>query len=160
MKNSPGDALSIALRQEGHDWVMPFFRAFRKEEAGQHRRDDDREDQSAEQSKGNRPRHGFEEASFYGLQREYRQVGRDDDRDGIEDGPLDFVGRFGDPYKRTPPVLVAGKMADDVFHHDHRAIDDHAEVQRSKRKQVRRNMPQIKANSGKEQRKWNRERNE
>src|SRR5580658_3723218 len=44
-------------------------------------------------------------------------------------------------------------MADDVFNHHHRAVDDHAEIQSAQRKEIRRNVPQVQTNGGKEQRK-------
>src|SRR5580698_716537 len=44
-------------------------------------------------------------------------------------------------------------MADDVFDHHHRAVNDHAEIQSAQGKEIRRNVPQVQANGGKEQRK-------
>ena len=42
------------------------------------------------------------------------------------------------------------QVADDVFDHDHGAVDDHAEVQRAEREQVGGDVAQIEAN-GREQ---------
>ena len=46
-------------------------------------------------------------------------------------------------------------MADDVLHHHHGSLDDHAKVQRAERKQVGGNVLQVKAGGGKEQGEWN-----
>src|SRR5208283_3470796 len=51
-------------------------------------------------------------------------------------------------------------MAYDVFHHDHRAIHDHPEIECAQRKQVCRNVPQIQADGGKQQREGNCQRND
>ena len=40
----------------------------------------------------------------------------------------------------------------DVFHHHHRAVDDHAEVQRAEGEQVGRDIAQVQADRGKQQR--------
>jgi hypothetical protein len=57
-------------------------------------------------------------------------------------------------------VVLLGEMADDVFDHDHRAIDHHAEVQRAERKQVGGNVAQVEADGGEHQREGNGERND
>ena len=46
-------------------------------------------------------------------------------------------------------------MANDVLDHHHGAVDDHAEVQRSQRKQVGGNVVQVETGSGKQQRERN-----
>src|SRR5271165_7391900 len=51
-------------------------------------------------------------------------------------------------------------MSHDVLNHDHGAIDDHAEVESTQRKQVCRDMPEIQADGGKQQRKGNGQRND
>ena len=52
------------------------------------------------------------------------------------------------------------EMADDVFDHDHGAIDHHAEVQRAQRKQVGGNVAEVEADGGEQQRKGNGERDD
>ena len=47
----------------------------------------------------------------------------------------------------------ASDVADDVFNHDDRAIDDHAEVERAERKQIGGNAFQVETDGGKQQRK-------
>ena len=46
---------------------------------------------------------------------------------------------------------AAAEVADDVFHHDHRAIHDHAEIERAKRKQIRRDVAEIEQDGGEQQ---------
>ena len=46
-------------------------------------------------------------------------------------------------------------MAHDVFDHHHRAIHDHAKIQRAERQKVRGNVLQVQANRRKQQRKRN-----
>src|ERR1700753_2689546 len=50
-------------------------------------------------------------------------------------------------------------MADDIFHDNHRAVDDHSKVERAKRQQVGRNVAKIEANGSEEQCEWNGDRN-
>ena len=52
------------------------------------------------------------------------------------------------------------EVTEDVFHHDHRAVDDHAEIERSQRKQVRRDVTKIEKNRGEQQREGNRQRHD
>ena len=61
-----------------------------------HGREEHREDEGAEQRKGDRPCHGAEEPAFHLLQREDGQVSRDNDANGVEDGALDLVGGLAD----------------------------------------------------------------
>src|SRR5271165_171840 len=51
-------------------------------------------------------------------------------------------------------------MAHDVLDHHHSAIHDHTKIECAQRKQVCRNMPQIQADGGKQQREGNRQRND
>ena len=46
-------------------------------------------------------------------------------------------------------------MAHDVFDHDHGAVDDHAEVQRAEREQIRGNLFQVETDGGEQQGKRN-----
>ena len=88
--------------------------------------------------------------------REDRQIGRDDDEDGVEDRPLHLMGRLLDFFvHRLRAVPRPVEMANDVLHHNHRAIHDHAEVQRAKREQVGGNTFEVETNGGKQQREWN-----
>ncbi len=57
-------------------------------------------------------------------------------------------------------AIAAAQMAHDVFDHDHRAIDHHAEIERAQRQQVGRNMVQVEADRGEQQRERNGERHD
>jgi hypothetical protein len=52
------------------------------------------------------------------------------------------------------------QMADNVFDHHHRAVDNHAEVQSPQRKQIRGDVPQVQADGSKKQRKGYRQRHD
>ena len=54
----------------------------------------------------------------------------------------------------SPPIF---RMPQNVFDHHHRAIHNHAEIECSKREQVRGNMTQVQQNCGKEQSERNRD---
>jgi len=49
-------------------------------------------------------------------------------------------------------MMTVAEMADDVFDHDHRALDDHAEVERSQREQIGGNVVEVEADGGEEKR--------
>ena len=86
-------------------------------------------------------------------QREQRQEARNDDRGGKEDRPVDLCrGQFDDPQLAEEALDAAlaiqragggkaqagrlGEMAEDVFDHDHRRIDDQPEIDRANRQQI------------------------
>ena len=52
------------------------------------------------------------------------------------------------------------EMADDVLHHHHRAIHDHAEIERAQREQIGGDVTQVEADGGEQQRKRNGERDD
>ncbi len=57
-------------------------------------------------------------------------IAGDDDGDGVEDGPLHIV-RGGADHIPDVEVLfpvARGEFAEDILHHDHRAIHDDAEI--------------------------------
>ena len=141
---------------------MPFPRALAEQEAGQHRRHDHGEDQRAQQRERHRPRHGLEQPAFHALQGEDRQIGGDDDGDGVEDRPLDLVRGLANPLMRSVVPLSSrgAQMADDVLDHHHRAVHHHAEIQRAQRKQIGGNLLQVEANRGEQERKRNRQRDD
>ena len=103
----------------------------------QHGRDQNRKCHGAEKSQRNRPGHGSEQAALHALQREDRQVGGDNDGDGVENRPLHFMAGFADDFGGCPRdsavAIAMGQVTDDVLHHDHGAIHDHAKIQRAER---------------------------
>src|SRR5208282_5556700 len=48
-------------------------------------------------------------------------------------------------------------MPNDVFHHHHSPVYDHAEIQGAQGEQVRGNVPQVQADGGEEQGEWDRQ---
>ena len=72
----------------------------------------------------------MEQASLDTLQSKNGQVRGNDDRDREEDRTLDFVRRFTDAlHRRLVAVPAMAHVADDVFHHDDRAVHHHPEIQ-------------------------------
>ena len=141
--------------------IFPLTGALTEQEAGQRRRHEHGKDQRAKQGKCDRPGHRLKQPALHSLQREDGQVGRDDDADREEDRALHLMRGLADLFiDREVFIAVVAQVAHDVFNHHHRAIDDHAKVQRPQRKQVCRDMAQIQTDGGKEQSERNRERHD
>ena len=62
--------------------------------------------------------------------------------------------------RRSVSVAQAAHVPDDVLDHHDRAIHHHAEIERAQGKKIGRNVAQVEPDGGKEQRKWNRERDD
>ena len=74
------------------------------------------------------------------LQREDRDVRRDDDEHGKERRPADFHGGIQDLLQAGRAVVRSFReLAEHVFDHDHRAVDDDPEIHRTQGQQVRGN---------------------
>ncbi len=158
MLDRPFHSDAIARFQEFQYRVAPFGHAFAEQHAGENGRDQHGKHEGAEERKGHGPGHGMEQASLDPLQSEDWQVGGNDDRDGVEDRPLDFVRRFADALHRRLIVGAAmAHVADDVLHHDHRAVHNHPEIQRAKGEQVCGNALQLETGRGEQQRKRDRQ---
>ena len=97
--------------------------------------------QRADQGEGDGPGHGFEETAFDGLQGEDGQVRSDDDAAGEEDGALHFVGGIAN-FLRSVCECRRGwlrwRTMFSIITTD--AVNNHAEVQRAQREQVRGNV--------------------
>ncbi len=135
--------------------VMPLARAVGKEEAGESGSDDDGEDDGSQKREGDGPGHGFEQAPFDALQREDGQVGGDDDGDGVKHRALHFVGGVEDLLFHGAAAVLAAQMANDVFHHDDGPVDDHAEIERAEREEIRGDAFQAEAGGGEQEREGN-----
>ncbi len=145
----PCDNAAVSQRRSG---VFPLGGALAEEKAGEDRRDEHGEDERAEEGEGDGPGHGLEEPAFDRLQREDGQVRGDDDRDGVEDGPLDLVGGLADLLHRgLVGIALVAEMADDVFDHHDGALDDHAEVERAEREEVRRDVAEVETDRGEQE---------
>ena len=90
-----------------------------------------------------------------------RQIGRNDDADGIEDRALYLMCCLPDLFRgRLGPIPLMTEVADDIFHHHHGAVHDHAEVQRAEREQIGWNMLQVETNRSEQQREGDGKRND
>ena len=130
---------------------MPLFRAPRKHNARKHRPQEHREQQGPGKRKSDGPGHRLEQTAFDTLQREDREIGRDNDGDRIEHRALHFVRRSFDPLRDGLAGMHARmrKQAHDVFDHYYGAFHDHAEIKRTQREQVGGNVPRFQTNGGK-----------
>ena len=76
------------------------------------------------------------------LQSEDRNMSDYNDEHGEERGTPHLGGCFHNDRAHLLPVVrvvMLGELAKNVLHHNHRAIDDDAEIHRAERKQVGRN---------------------
>ena len=96
MLNGPAQPPAVALRQIIHDQVAPFPHSLAEKGGRQHGRDENRKRHGAEKSEGHRPGHRPEQSALHALQREDRQIGGDDDGDGVKDRPLHFMASLAD----------------------------------------------------------------
>src|ERR1017187_7306192 len=119
----------ITGRNPLDDRVVPGMRAFTENIACEHRRKDDGKQQRAQQCERHGPRHGLEEAALHPLQGEDRQVGDDDNGDGVKHRALHFMCRGTNSFvHRSVSSLPAFEAALDVLDHHGRAFHAHAEV--------------------------------
>ena len=82
-----------------------------------------------------------------------RKEADDDDDDRIEERPVDLGrGVADDRHDAVRPRLALGKAAVDILDHDHRGIDEDAEIDRADRQQVRRRILEVEAGEGEQQR--------
>ena len=70
---------------------------------------------------------------------------------------LDFVRCDRNDFAERLLVISKRCVSKDVLDHHHRSIDDHAEIQRTERQQIRRNVPQVEKNCGEQEREGNRD---
>ena len=95
------------------------------------------------------------------LQREDRNVRRNDDQHREQGRAADLDRRFEDLLQpRHAIVHVFGQPAEHVFDHDHRAVDDDAEVHGAEGKQIGGNANESEADKGCEQRERDHERHD
>ena len=161
MVEAPAKRVPVGAPHDAQHRVSPFLDlAFAEDEVAEHGRDQKSEQKSAQQGEGYGPRHGAEQAALDALQGEDGQIGNDDDDAGEEDRLLYFVGGSGDYLEKSLLPLGELDVAHDVFHHDHGAIHDHAEIECAERKQIRRNVAEIEKNGGEKQCEGNRDRDD
>ena len=155
--------------QEAHEEGFGLLDMRGQDDRAQRRRYRKRRKQPARQRIGIGPRHRAEDIALDAAQREQRDKGRDDDRGGEEDRARDVGRRRQDRMMlhvhdgvgrnrlelgfREP--LGLRQPAEDRLHHDHRGIDDQAEIDRADRQQVGRFAAYHQDADGEEQRKRN-----
>ncbi len=152
MSNGPSHRETVLDCQKLHQWVVPLPHFLAKHQAGKHRRNQHGKQQCPEQRKRDRPGHGLKQAAFHMLQREDGQVGGDDNASREEDRALNLMRGSADEFGCCSPVAVCGEVPNDVLHHHHRAVPNHA--------QIRGDMPEIQADGCEEQRKGDGDRND
>ena len=158
---APVEQAAVGVLQDAHHRVPPFLDfSVAEDEVAEHGRDQQREQKSAQQGESYGPGHGAEQAAFDALQGEDGQIGNDDDDAGEEDGLLHFVCGGSDQLEKSFLPLRKLDVAHDVFHHDHGAVHDHAEIERAERKQIRRNVTEIEKNGGEKKCEGNRDRDD
>ena len=87
------------------------------------------------------------------LHREQRNERADHDQPREQQRPVDLPRCAKDAVlQRQPGVLAAGQVAVDVLGHDHRGVDDDAEIDRADREQVRRLAAEEEHREGEQQR--------
>ena len=113
-----------------------------EQQQAQHRRHGQRQQQGAAQGEGVRVGHRSEDLPFGPLHGEQRQKGADHDGRREEQSPLDLVRGLENPLlQRQLGIFARAEVAIDVLDHDHRRIDDDAEIDRADRQQIGRLAP-------------------
>ena len=116
-----------------------MWQFFAQHPVGQQRYKRERENQCADQGGSHAERHGLKNAPFMALQRKYRDMRCNDDEHRKQCWPADFVGGIDDDVFALVigHVLFAlSQTVQDVFNHDHRAVNDDAEIHCSQTEQV------------------------
>ena len=90
----PAKSRPVLLGKEGHYRVVPLLDPVLEKDAGQYLCDQDRKGHRSEKCKRNRPGHWLEQLSLNPLQREDRQVRRDDDGNREKHRTLHFMTGF------------------------------------------------------------------
>ena len=130
--------VSTTNGKQPRGFIVDFVVSLRSEDIRCHGGDiDEREDQRSDDRGADRERHRPEHPSFDAFEREDRQVHRDDDRHAKEN-------RSPDLERRQPQhILSVGgiaafktQSAHEILDHDHRGIDDQAEIERAKAHQI------------------------
>ena len=134
----------------------------------QERRDDghagQRQQQRPEERRADRDGHGAEHLPLEPLEREDRQVDRDDDEHAEQHGACHFDGRAAEQGEAGLRGMLAGGVRqpiadvrpapDKVLHHHDGAIDQQTEIDRTERHEVGRDAEQAHADEADEHRQW------
>ena len=135
---------------------MPLAHALAHEPRAQHRQQRQRDDQRADQGEDHGVRHRLEQRAGRPRQHVDRQEADHDHRHRVEQRAIHFRRRVADDLldvERRP--LAQRDLAEDVFHHHHRAIHQDAEIHRADREQVGRGVLDVQTDERKQQRQRN-----
>ena len=104
---------------------------------GQYRNQRKREDQRAYQRERHGLGHGMEQLRRGSAERIDRQIAGQNHRNRVEDGPVHVFGRRENDFVQLIALSFAQRQFTvDVLHHDHRAVDDDAEIDGADGEQV------------------------
>ena len=133
----PAKRWRIKPLRAAHQRVLLLWQIALEHHRAEQRYQRQRQDQRADQRGDDRVGHRREDATLVALQREDRDVRRDDDEHGKERRPAHLDGGLQDDILSRPVVELMvrvpllGQASEHVLHHDHCAIDDDAEVHRA-----------------------------
>ena len=131
-----------------------------EEERGEDGRGRQGEQQRAGQREDDRQRHRPEHLALDPLQRQDRQVDHRDDRHAKDDWPPHLQCRAADYVERALIRAGVRQAADAVLDHDHRTVDDQAEVDRAEAHQAAGDAEGEHQVAGEEHRQWDRQRHD
>src|SRR5271165_6383465 len=142
MIETPIQRAAVGPVEKIEGWILPLVDFPLEEKAAQNRRDEQSKYQRTEQGESYGPRHGAEQAAFDALQGEDRKVGNNDNDARKKHRLLHFVRGHRDRLHERLLPAESG-VTEDVFDHYNRTVNDHAEVERTQRKQVGGDLPQV-----------------
>ncbi|OIQ67486.1 hypothetical protein GALL_509340 [mine drainage metagenome] len=133
--------------------VAPFPHAVAHEPGAQYRQQGQRDHQRTDQREHHGVRHRLEQRPGRSGQDIDRQEAGDDHRDRIEQRAIHLGRGVPDDLPDLERSALARRhLAEDVFHHHHRAVDQDPEIHRADGQQVGRGMLEIEADEGEQQR--------
>ena len=116
------------------------------------RNDKQRQQQGAGKSGDDGDRHRPKHPAFETLQGEHRKIDRDDDEHAEDDRTRNLLGCVADHLEKRSLGVSGFKPVHAVFDHDHRSIDDGAEVDGAQAHEVNGDAEQIHADEAEQQR--------
>ncbi len=157
MVQRPGQHRLIEPLAVAHDEVVVVRDVPGEQQVAQQRHQRQREDQGADQRARHRVGHRREDLALVPLQREDRDVRRNDDDHREHGRTAHFRGGLQDGMQARLAVLDLLRLElaqplEDILNHDHRAVDDDTEVHRAKRQQVGWNTHPGQPDEGRQQR--------
>ena len=156
MREAKIEALGVDRLDGFERRVAPLLHALAHEPGAQHRQQGQRDDQGADQREHHRVRHRLEQRPGRPGQHIDRQEAGHDHRDRIEQRAVHLRRRVLDDFLDVErSSLARGDLAENVLHHDHRAIHQDSEIHRADGQQVGRGVLQIETDEREQQRQRN-----